>query len=157
MSTETRGACGKVCRKSNIEGPRCPAQTDRKRLIFERIRADLAILVLRRVIERARRACPCTRIMGRAGTRGMFHPLLIRSRPVQRGCQFIPIRTFSTGSESTQQSSPKPFYLVGSGFLNILNLARLVGLLILPEVKRVVEQESDFCHGCGAVCELVAV
>lgn len=87
----------------------------------------------------------------------MFCPLPIRPRLAQRGGQFIRIRTFSAGSESTQQCPPKPFYLVGLGFLNLLDVARLIGLLVLPEVKCVVEQESDFCYGCGAVCELVTV
>lgn len=41
--------------------------------------------------------------------------------------------------------------------MNFLDVAHLIGLLVLSKIERVVEQESDFRNRCGAVCELVAV
>jgi len=62
---------------------RCPAQAERKQLICERIEADPAVPILRRVIERACRARLCTHILDRTRTRGVLDPLPIRPRPVQ--------------------------------------------------------------------------
>ena len=147
--------CSKLYCKGIIGGPRFPAQAER--LLFERTQAYPAVLIQRRVIERARRTRLCTRIVGRAGTRGMFHPLPIRPRLAQRRSQFIRIRTFSAGSEPTQQRPPKPFDFISARLLEVLKVTRLIGLLVLLKVERVIEQESDLCYGRGAVCELVAV
>jgi len=41
--------------------------------------------------------------------------------------------------------------------LNIFDVARLIGFLILAKVERVVEQEADICYGCGAIRKLLAI
>ena len=146
VSTKKRGMYSKLYRKGITEGPRCPAQSERKGLILEKIGAHPAVLVLRRVIERARRTRLHTYIMGRAGTRGISYPLHIRPGRSQRGGQIIRIRTFSAGSEPTQERPPKPFDLISSRFLDIFDVARLIGLLVLPKVEGIVEQEPDLYY-----------
>ena len=144
-----------VVRAGSKEGQQFPVQPEQLRSIFEGVAAYSTGLILRQIIKGARRARLCTSVVGRARTRGMFGPLSVHL--FQRGDRLIRIRPFSPGGEPAQQRSPKPFNLVGSGFLYFFNVTRLIGFLVLSKIECVVEQETDLCYCRRAVREFMTV
>jgi hypothetical protein len=155
VSSDRWLTCSRIYSKVGSENRRFPAQSEQVHLIFEGVETYPTVLILRRVIKRARRTRLRTHIMGRARTWGMFGSLPIDA--LHRGNDLVGIRSLSSGREPAQQCSPKPFNLVGSGFLNLFDIARLIGFLVLPKVQRVVEQKTDLGYGRRPVRKFVAV